>query len=104
MLPYPPLELGMMSMQQRPLPHSDEANRVEPLAVDAESAAALFSSSLRTYRRWDASGRCPRGYSLGKKKIWLLSDLRAWASMGFPRRSDFERMMAEREENNAAQL
>lgn len=90
-------------MQQSPLPPTDDTKRVEPIAVDAESAAAIFSSSLRTYRRWDAMGRCPRGFSLGKKRLWRLSDLRAWASLGFPRRSDFERLMAEREENSAAQ-
>lgn len=90
-------------MQQSPHPRSDETNSLEPLGVDAEPASTLFSVSIRTWRRWDAMERCPRGYSLGKKRIWRLSDLRAWASLGFPRRADFERLMAENGETNAAQ-
>ncbi len=61
-----------------------------PLALDARAAAEEFSVSLRTWRRWDSSGKCPSGFKIGGRKLWRRSDLESWASQGFPERTDFE--------------
>jgi hypothetical protein len=67
-------------------------NQTEPLGVDAAHiVACVFPGlSLRTWRTHDASGKVPRGYSLGGRKFWRLSDLKKWADWGFPDRAEFE--------------
>lgn len=66
---------------------------VPALAVDAKRIVAeVFPDlSLRTWRRLDSSGRCPRGLSLGGRKLWRVTDLERWAAMGFPSRDEFEK-------------
>ncbi len=64
--------------------------RLTKLAVDAKEAAVAVSVSLRTWRRWDSSGKCPKGFSIGGRKLWRLCDLELWASQGFPERAAFE--------------
>ena len=77
-------------MASEPLDHGDgEQLTIEPLAVDAAGVARLFSVGLRSIRRWDSSGKLPRGYSIGKRKLWRVNDLRAWAAAGFPDRRTF---------------
>lgn len=66
---------------------------IERLAVDAVGAAALFSVSLRTWRRWDCSGKCPRGFRLGGRLLWRLADLRRWADGGFVSRVEFDALL-----------
>ncbi len=72
---------------------SDHVQAAQPamsLAADAKTAAAAFSVSLRTWRRWDSAGKCPRGFAIGGRKLWRLCDLELWASLGFPKRKQFE--------------
>ncbi len=72
---------------------SNSANERPPttkLAVDAKAAAVAVSVSLRTWRRWDSAGKCPKGFSIGGRKLWRLCDLELWASQGFPEREAFE--------------
>ena len=71
---------------------TDPPTAIEPLAVGAEDAAQMFGVGLRSWRRWDAAGRCPRGYMLGRRRLYRLADLRSWAAAGFPRRAEFELM------------
>lgn len=79
-------------------PADSASGNLAPLAVDAAGAAQLFSVGLRTWRRWDSSGKCPRGYGIGGRKLWRRSDLDRWAALGFPDRAAFEaRQTAERE-------
>ena len=61
-----------------------------PLAVDAGGAARLFSVGLRTWRRWNSSGKCPAGYRIGGRVLWRLCDLEHWAGWGFPDRAEFQ--------------
>ena len=63
------------------------------LAVGARAAAWLFELSLRTWRRFDSSGRIPRGHKLGGRKLWRASDLHLWSEWGFPDRAEFERRL-----------
>lgn len=62
------------------------------LAVDADRIVSeVFPDfSLRTWRRWDASGRCPRGFKVGGRKVWRMFDLSKWSEWGFPDRDTFE--------------
>lgn len=65
---------------------------VETIAVDARRIVTeVFPDfSLRTWRRWDSAGKCPRGFKCSGRKVWRLSDLRLWADWGFPDRPTFE--------------
>ena len=64
----------------------------EPLALTAQQIVerAIVPVSLRTWRRMDSSGKCPRGFVCGGRKVWRLSDLKLWVSRGFPDRRTFE--------------
>jgi hypothetical protein len=66
------------------------------LAVDAERIVTevLPDLSLRTWRRMDSSGKCPRGFKLLARKLWRIEDLRQWANLGFPDRMQFEKQTA----------
>ena len=65
---------------------------VETLAVAARRIVTeVFPDfSLRTWRRWDVAGKCPRGRKVGGRKVWRISDLKKWAAWGFPDRQSFE--------------
>ncbi len=70
----------------------DTPSSVEPaerLAVGAKTAAAMFGVGERTWWRWDDSGKTPRPFALGGRKLWRVSDLRLWATFGFPVRAEF---------------
>ena len=62
----------------------------EPIAVDAAGVAQLFCVGVRSIRRWDSSGKLPRGFSIGRRRLWRVDDLRRWAGAGFPGRADIE--------------
>ena len=64
----------------------------EAVAVDANRIVTeIFPDfSLRSWRRWDSAGRCPRGFMVGGRKVWRVSDLKQWAAWGFPDRATFE--------------
>lgn len=64
----------------------DDGPIVERIAVDARGVAEMFSVGLRTVRRWDSSGRLPRAFTIGRRKLWRVDDLRQWAADGFPGR------------------
>ena len=54
-----------------------EAGRAAPLALDAARIVSdVFPAlSLRGWRELDARGKCPRGFFVGKRKLWRVSDL-----------------------------
>ena len=85
------------------VPHVVVPVGVEPLAVDANRIVKeVFPDfSLRTWRRWDSAGKCPRGFKCGGRKVWRLADLRQWAAWGFPDRVAFETRLRSREEKVA---
>ncbi len=62
-----------------------------PIAVVAKDAASLIGLSERTWWRLNTTGRTPRGFKVGKRRVWRVADLHAWADMGFPPREVFER-------------
>lgn len=68
----------------------------KPLAIDARNAAALFGLSVRTWRRLDAAGGCPRPLRLGGAVRWSPDELAAWRDAGCPARAEWERNRPER--------
>lgn len=78
---------------------TDAAAVTVPLSIDARRIVAeVFPDlSLRTWRRMDAAGKCPRGHRCGGRKLWHMRELDRWAQWGFPGRKVFEvRLDAER--------
>lgn len=68
------------------------SGRVAPMAIDAaQITKEVFPAiSLRTWRAMDAGGKTPRGFILGRRKLWRLTDLARWAQLGFPKRAEYE--------------
>lgn len=68
--------------------------QVEPqtIAVDKAGFAALLPLSVRAIERLDAAAKCPRGFTIGGRRVWRVADLRRWAELGFPCRQEFERL------------
>jgi len=64
--------------------------QVEVIAVDAKGVCRLLPFGVRTWRRLDAAGKCPRAFRVDQKKMWRVEDLRQWARRGFPDRATFE--------------
>lgn len=63
-----------------------------PTAIQGKSIRSIFPDiSPRSWARYDAAAKCPTGHMLAGKKMWLVTDLQAWAAMGFPDRATFER-------------
>ena len=63
------------------------------LVLDAKGVIELLFGgciALRTWRTWDASGKCPRGFHIGGRKLWRMEDLKRWVAAGFPERREFE--------------
>ncbi len=57
---------------------------VEPLLVGSAVAAAMLGMSQRTLQRLASAGEVPRPLVLGGKRLWAVSELKAWASAGAP--------------------
>ncbi len=68
------------------------ANQQTAVAVDAKQAAAMFSSSARTWRRWHTEGRIPEPHRLGGRVLWLVDELERWAEAGMPARHEWQRI------------
>ncbi len=63
-----------------------------PIALPAQQICGhIIGVSLPTWRRMDAGGKIPRGFTVGGRKLWRVSDLERWAAAGFPDRAEFER-------------
>jgi predicted DNA-binding transcriptional regulator AlpA len=61
----------------------------QPLLLDAANAAALCSVSLRTWRDWDAIGRCPAPIRFRRNLRWSRRELEAWVDAGCPDRLEW---------------
>lgn len=68
----------------------------EQLAVDVRQMGKMVPFSVRTLRRMDAAGKLPRGFKVGARKLWRVSDLRLWTDWGFPERREFEEQLKDR--------
>jgi len=72
-------------------PTQPTTEAVEPIAVDAKGAAALFCCSERHWRTLDTEGKVPAPLRLNTCVRWYVVELRAWAAAGCPVRLEWER-------------
>ena len=81
-----------MTIAMSPQSQLQKSDRCEPtqLAVDIKGIAQLVPFAIRTLRRMDASGKLPKGFKVGGRKLWRMSDLRLWCEWEFPDRAEFE--------------
>jgi hypothetical protein len=61
---------------------------VEPVLVDARGAARMTGLSERYWRKLDRRGRIPAALHVGRRRLWGVATLRAWAESGCPARGD----------------
>jgi predicted DNA-binding transcriptional regulator AlpA len=61
-----------------------------PLAVDARGAARLLGIGRSTFCSLLAAERTPAGFRLGRRRLWLVSELTEWAQAGAPARARWE--------------
>ena len=61
-----------------------------PLLLRAPAAAALLSTSERTWRMWNATGKIPRPIRIGQSVYWRPEELKAWVAAGCPDRVSWE--------------
>ena len=59
-------------------------------ALDAQSAAALFGKSERTWRSWDSAGLIPAPIRVGRSTFWKPAEIEAWFDAGCPARKVWE--------------
>lgn len=71
-------------------PSADD--HLEPIAVNAQQAAALFGLSDRSWRRAYAAGLVPSPIRIGNSVRWGLLELRAWSMAGAPNRQRWSEM------------
>ena len=62
------------------------------LLLRAPQAAALLSTSVRTWRTWNATGKVPRPIHIGRSAYWRPEELKAWVAAGCPDRVSWEAM------------
>lgn len=63
-----------------------------PALVDAIGVATLLGVSLSTVRKLDAKADLPHALRIGKRKLWSVDEIRAWAAAGVPNREAWETM------------
>lgn len=68
------------------------APSIEPLAVDARGAAALFGLGRTCWFKLASSGRVPRPRRLGRRVLYDIAELRAWWAAGAPARDAWDAM------------
>ena len=66
---------------------STETVEREALLLPAAEAARLCGLALRTWRRFDSSGRVPMPVRIGRRVLWRSDELREWIASGCPSRS-----------------
>ena len=71
-------------------PSADDG--VEPIALNAKQAAALFGLSERAWRRAHAAGLIPAPLKIFGAVRWGSAELRLWAEAGCPNRQAWESM------------
>jgi predicted DNA-binding transcriptional regulator AlpA len=63
---------------------------LRPLAVDASRLATLLSLGLRTIRTMDAAGKLPTPFRCGNRKLWSVTEIKAWIAADAPDRAEWE--------------
>lgn len=65
----------------------------EPLAVDVKTLAGMLSISPRHFENLDGTGKIGPMViaTFGRRKLYSVPELRAWAAAGFPIREVWQR-------------
>jgi predicted DNA-binding transcriptional regulator AlpA len=70
----------------------NQPNQIEPIAVDASAAAAMFGVSRAQWWKLHSAGKVPLPVYLGSKAPrWRVDELRAWLSANVPDRLTWEK-------------
>lgn len=69
-----------------------EHPRLPPLLVDSQGAAYVLSVSDKHVRNMDQCALIPAPVRLGKRKLWVISELHEWALAGAPSRERWEQL------------
>lgn len=67
-----------------------DAIAIEPVLVDAKTAAAACGVSRSTWLSWDSAGLNPQPVRIVGRVLWAVDDLRRWAAAGCPGREAFQ--------------
>lgn len=65
---------------------SEMVQHVEAVMVGAKEAAALCGVGSTLWTQMVADGRAPLPVKLGRRSLWPVEELRAWARAGCPPR------------------
>ena len=66
---------------------------LEPIAVAACTAAALFGVSESTWRRMERDGLVPDAVQMRGSPRWMVAELRLWAAEGCPTRAKWRKSL-----------
>ena len=72
------------------LPSAGLSLHASPLLVAAPQSADLCGVSERTWRKLDRAALIPRAVHIGRRRLWLVDELRLWAAAGCPSRERWE--------------
>jgi predicted DNA-binding transcriptional regulator AlpA len=66
---------------------------IQPLAIDAKTAAAANGVSRSQWWKLHTMGRIPAPVYLGTRKpVWIVKELEEWAAAGMPGREAWEKL------------
>lgn len=66
------------------------AINITPLAIDGDDLAPTLGISPRHVETLHASGRLPRPVWLGKRRLWVVDEIRSWLAAGAPPREQWD--------------
>lgn len=70
---------------------SKSSKAFPPVAIGAKQASAMFCVSVRSWERWNSSGKIPAPINMGIScRRWDREELLAWWKAGAPGRDNWE--------------
>lgn len=66
------------------------------LAVDAAGIPKVLPISRALWLKLDSQGRVPRGFKLGRRRLWDIDELKRWIAAGAPSAERWARMREEK--------
>ena len=66
------------------------ATQIDALAIDGDTAAAMFGIGRSTWFKLRAAGRTPRPRRLGRRVLFDVAELKAWWAAGAPALDEWE--------------
>lgn len=69
----------------------DDATRVAPATYTRLEVAARTGISEVAFDRLLAARKCPQGFRVGRKRLFLREEIDAWIAMGCPSLEEFQR-------------